>query len=135
VALTLMARAPHPAPASHVTTKLVDVVKIDVATAAGIVADLRTRHVIDDNAGDLSLTPAGSTLFDQLSDEITRLTDEMWAGLSADDLAVAYRVHTTITARANALLGRLHPIPSPGASDDESASVSDISGVSEFKGD
>jgi hypothetical protein len=48
----------------------------------------------------------GASLYQRLSDEVSRVTQQLWANLDSDDLAAANRVHLTITQRANELLAK-----------------------------
>lgn len=53
---------------------------------------------------DITLTPAGSARFEQVEAGIAQITERLYGGLPAEDLATAHRVLTTVTERANAAL-------------------------------
>lgn len=84
----------------------VSVLKIDDTAAITLIADLRARHILDGAGDPIAITPDGTALFQRLDAEIGELTRHVWAGHAVDDLAAAYRVHSTITDRANELLAR-----------------------------
>jgi len=52
----------------------------------------------------LALTPAGASRFDQVKAAIAQITQRLYGGLPAEELTVAHRILTTVTARANAEL-------------------------------
>jgi hypothetical protein len=54
----------------------------------------------------VSTTPEGAKLFQQVSDEVGKMTACMWDGLDSSDLATAALVLTTITEGANRLSSR-----------------------------
>ena len=68
---------------------------LDAAERAGL---LRTE------AGVTSLTDAGRDRFAQITAATTEVTDRLYADLPAEDLAVAGRMLTILTERANAEL-------------------------------
>jgi hypothetical protein len=75
--------------------------RIDPAGAAAIVAGLTDAGLLT-AAG--SLTPAGRARHDEISAGIAGITERLYGGLPAADLATAGRVLTTITDRARAEL-------------------------------
>ena len=95
----------HDELASRVTHGL----KIDEATVDAAVTDLvehgLLRRTPSAAAGpDITLTPSGTARFHQLRDGIAQITERLYGGLPADDLAVAHRVLAAVTERANAAL-------------------------------
>jgi DNA-binding MarR family transcriptional regulator len=106
VVLSVVARNPSSISAAKPATRLVESLKIDAAAAVALIDDLRGRHILDESGDPIALTADGTALFQRLDAEIGELTRTLWAGLDADDLAAAYRVHSTITDRANQLLAR-----------------------------
>jgi DNA-binding MarR family transcriptional regulator len=80
--------------------------KIDGSTALGALDDIvssgfAAREV---GVGRVEFTPAGAALHDRVQTGIGRITERLYRDLPADDLAIAGRVLTLITARANAEL-------------------------------
>ena len=51
-------------------------------------------------------TGDGAALFDRVNSQTRQLSQQIYAGLPAEDLMVAHRVLATLTARANAALAR-----------------------------
>jgi len=58
--------------------------------------------------GSLTLTPAGDAKFREIRDGIAEISARLYGDIPAEDLAVAQRVLTTVTARANEELARVH---------------------------
>jgi DNA-binding MarR family transcriptional regulator len=104
VAMRLVSLMPPPVTAAGLTTQLRDSRKVDEAAATEVLADLEGRGFIQRFGDNISTTPEGARIFEDLSGEVGKLTAHMWAGLDSADLATAARVLTTITQRANALL-------------------------------
>ena len=52
------------------------------------------------------VTAQGQALHERLSTSLQVVTAQMYAGLDADDLAVAYEVLATLAERANSLLAK-----------------------------
>jgi DNA-binding MarR family transcriptional regulator len=52
----------------------------------------------------VALTPAGTARFEQIQGGIGQVTQRLYGGLPESDLAIAHRVLTTVTERANAEL-------------------------------
>jgi DNA-binding MarR family transcriptional regulator len=106
VVLSMVARSPSPMPAAELAPGLGGSLNIDRTAVVALIDDLGARRLLDSSADPIAVTADGSALFQRLDSEIGRLTQHIWAGLDTDDLAAAHRVHATITARANELLGR-----------------------------
>jgi DNA-binding MarR family transcriptional regulator len=52
----------------------------------------------------VALTEAGTARFDDVRGSIAQITERLYGGLPAEDLAVAHRLLVTVTERANAEL-------------------------------
>ncbi len=78
--------------------------RIPVPAAADALAALRDRGLLDPDG---ALTPAGRARHAEISAGLAGITARLYGDLPADDLAVAGRVLTLVTARAQAELG--HP--------------------------
>lgn len=105
VALKLVAESSSPISTPALASRLEGALKVDDATAARIIAALRAKGIFAAEREAVSLTPDGATLLKRLNEEIQRVTRQVWEGLSVEDLTVAQRVLSTITERANVLLG------------------------------
>jgi DNA-binding MarR family transcriptional regulator len=106
VVLSIVARTQSSISAATLATRISESLKIEAPTAVALIDDLRGRHILDESGDPVALTADGTALFQRLDAEIGELTRALWAGLNADDLAAAHRVHSTITDRANQLLAR-----------------------------
>jgi DNA-binding MarR family transcriptional regulator len=106
VVLTVVARSQPSISATELAARLSQTLKIDDADAIALIDDLRARHLLADSGDPIATTADGAALFQRLDAEIGDVTQHLWAGLDADNLAAAYRVLTTITDRANQLLAR-----------------------------
>jgi hypothetical protein len=84
--------------------QLQDGLKIDPAVAGGVIAGLATKGLFFATADHVTTTPGGSTLYERLDAEVRRISSQIWGGLDEGDLEAAYRIHTIVTERANALL-------------------------------
>jgi DNA-binding MarR family transcriptional regulator len=104
VALRLVSVMPPPLTAAGLTAQLSASKKVDGAKATAVLADLEGRGIVERIGDNVSTTPAGARLSDQLTLEVGQLTAHLWEGLDAAELTIAARVLTTITQRANALL-------------------------------
>jgi DNA-binding MarR family transcriptional regulator len=106
VTLTIVARSRSPIPATELITRLTGSLKIDRNAVTALVDDLRARHILEQSGDTVTITAQGTALHQRLNTRVEELTGQLWAGLDANDLASAHRVHTTITDRANQLLAR-----------------------------
>jgi len=85
--------------------RIVHGLKITEPEAREVLADVLDQGLAERSAAtQLSLTPAGTTRFQQLTAAITQITERLYGGLPADELAAAHRMLTAVTARANAEL-------------------------------
>jgi DNA-binding MarR family transcriptional regulator len=84
--------------------------KIDESTADEVIGDLRANGMFATSSNDVddtvTVTDEGASLYQRLSAQVQGVAAQMYAGLEVDDLAVAYRVLSTLTERANVLLAQ-----------------------------
>jgi hypothetical protein len=92
-------------PATQLVDRLVDGLKIDEATVREVLAALAVRDLID--PASLAPTPAGRSMHGTVSSTLGVVTTQLYGDVPEADLAVAGRVLTEVTARANALLPTL----------------------------
>jgi DNA-binding MarR family transcriptional regulator len=104
VALKAASEGQAPISRSELAKQLKGGLKINDATADEVIDDLQEHNIFDRAGDNLSPTPHGRSLYQRLNGEISQQSQQIYAGLDADDLAAAYRVLSTITERANALL-------------------------------
>ncbi|MET7686924.1 MarR family winged helix-turn-helix transcriptional regulator [Streptomyces sp. NPDC005483] len=108
VTLRLAAVAEGPVERDRIVGDLVGALKIDEKEAHSVVdelisAGLLTRH----ESSQVRITAAGRALFETTSAETAPLTARVYAGIPAEDLAVAGRVLSLITERADDELAAL----------------------------
>lgn len=84
--------------------RLSDALKLDEPTAVGVIEALNAHGLVEQTDDSLSPTPKGAALYQRLDHDTRQLGRHLYAGLEAADLAVAHRVLSTLTERANALL-------------------------------
>ena len=89
------------APRTAVVARMVGALKIDAATAESTIAELVAAGLVTATPGEVALTDAGRARHDAIRAPLGEVTARLYAGLSAEDLATAGRVLTTLTARAN----------------------------------
>lgn len=107
VALNQTAAAGGQLDAGALIARMVAGLKIDEPVAGRAVLDLTSVGLLEpgpDDAGPLSLTPAGHARFREISSEVREVTARLYGDIPTEDLAVAARVLTLITARADAEL-------------------------------
>jgi DNA-binding MarR family transcriptional regulator len=102
----LVTNSQAPIAASQLATQLRAGLKIDEPTADEVIGDLQARGLIVEHDAKLEPTAEGSALFARINAEVRQLTQRLYAGIEPGDLAAAYRVLSTLTERANALLAR-----------------------------
>ncbi|WP_395295515.1 hypothetical protein ACF9IK_19805 [Kitasatospora hibisci] len=93
----------------HLITRLTAGLKIDDAAAAAVIEQLLDAGLATASGGDgdpavLALTDAGRELHGRIQDGVKRIVAQIYGDLPAEDLAVAARVLTVVTERANAIL-------------------------------
>ncbi|MFJ4199990.1 MarR family transcriptional regulator [Streptomyces sviceus] len=108
VTLRLAAVAAGPVERDHVVEEVVGALKIDAAQAHSVVDELiSTGLLAPDASSRVRITDAGRELFETTSAETAPITARVYAGIPAEDLAVAGRVLNLITERADAELSAL----------------------------
>ena len=81
--------------------------KTDVPVVCGVIEELTAAMLLEEDPADASrmrLTDAGRQLYESTTTETAEISARLYAGIPAEDLAVAGRVLTLITERANAEL-------------------------------
>jgi DNA-binding MarR family transcriptional regulator len=80
---------------------------IERESARGLIDDLIGRGLVAPIGRDarITLTRAGRARFRSVRAGIDRITQRLYGGISADDLATTHRVLAAVTERANAALG------------------------------
>ena len=104
IAMSTVNNSPASISISRLGDQLESSLKVDRPTAMHVIDDLRAGGILESADGELSMTPDGSALYHRLTDQVQEMTQRLWSGLDADDLAAAYRVLSTITERANTML-------------------------------
>jgi DNA-binding MarR family transcriptional regulator len=107
VALKATAESPAPRTTEDLAAFLQDGLKIDEDVAGAALDALRASGHLAQDGHTVAVTPSGASLFGRLNEQFVVLSGQMYAGLGADELATAQRVLSTITERANALVGGL----------------------------
>ncbi|MGW0914437.1 MarR family winged helix-turn-helix transcriptional regulator [Streptomyces sp. NPDC002784] len=108
VALRLAAVADGPTERAHLVDGVVGSLKIDAADAHGVLDELLAAGLLaPDGPSRVRLTDAGRERFDTTSAETAPISARIYAGIPTEDLAVAGRVLTRITERADAELAAL----------------------------
>jgi DNA-binding MarR family transcriptional regulator len=116
VTLRLAAVAEGPVERDRIVADVVGALKIDAAEAhsvvdglvsAGLLAPHETPHELSHEPPQVRITDAGRELFETTSAETAPVTARVYADIPAEDLAVAGRVLSLITERADAELAAL----------------------------
>ncbi|MFI9766471.1 MarR family transcriptional regulator [Streptomyces sp. NPDC052415] len=108
VTLRLAALADGPAEREHLVDGVVGSLKIDAVDAEGVLDEVLAAGLLaPDGPSRVRITDAGRERFDTTSAETAPISARIYAGIPEDDLAVAGRVLTLITERANAELAAL----------------------------
>jgi DNA-binding MarR family transcriptional regulator len=92
----------------RLVARLTSTLKIDESSALRAIAETTDSGLLEALPGDeprLGLTDAGRSLQDRITKTTAEAAGRLYGGFSADELATASRVLTTVTARANAELG------------------------------
>ena len=87
--------------------RLAGALKIDLATAREVVAELAAAGLVESTSPDgsqLQLTDEGREVYGQIRVRVDETIGKLYADIPADDLATAGRVLTLVTARADAVL-------------------------------
>ncbi|MFJ9147649.1 MarR family winged helix-turn-helix transcriptional regulator [Streptomyces sp. NPDC102270] len=112
VTLRLAAVAEGPVERDRIAGDVVGALKIDAAEAHSVVdelvsAGLLAPHESPHESPQVRITDAGRELFETTSAETAPVTARVYADIPAEDLAVAGRVLSLITERADAELAAL----------------------------
>ncbi|MGA5360375.1 MarR family transcriptional regulator [Streptomyces purpurascens] len=106
--LRLAAVAEGPVGREQLVDGVTGALKIDAAEAHGVIDELiAARLLTPDEVPGVRITGAGRELYDRTSGETAPLTARIYDGIPAQDLAVAGRVLSLITERADAELATL----------------------------
>ncbi|MFM9702215.1 MULTISPECIES: MarR family transcriptional regulator [Streptomyces] len=87
--------------------RVVASLKIDPDEARAVIGELLAKGLLAADGESIRATDAGRTLHDTVTAETAPVTARIYAGISAEDRAVAGRVLTTITERAEAELAAM----------------------------
>jgi DNA-binding MarR family transcriptional regulator len=96
VAINLAATT-APAGPDELAAGLTTGLQLDPAAAAAVIRDLAAAGLLSPQA---ALTPAGRRRHQEISAGIAAITERLYGGLPADELATAGRVLATVTERA-----------------------------------
>ncbi len=103
VTLRLVAVADEPVEREQLVGGVVGALKIDAVDAHRVVDELITTGALAAQGPSLvRITDAGRELYERTSAETAPITARVYAGIPAEDLAVAGRVLSLITERADA---------------------------------
>ncbi|MGW3565325.1 MarR family transcriptional regulator [Streptomyces sp. NPDC000941] len=81
--------------------------KTDESVVRGVIEELTVAKLLEEDPAEVSrvrLTDAGRELYESTSAETAEISARLYAGIPAEDLAVAGRVLALVTERANAEL-------------------------------
>ncbi|MEV0211507.1 MarR family transcriptional regulator [Streptomyces sp. NPDC050788] len=102
VTLRLAAVAEGPVGRAAITDGIVGSLKIDTAEADSVVDELMAAGLLaSEGTSQVRITDAGRELYETTSAETAPISARIYAGIPKEDLAVAGRVLTLITERAN----------------------------------
>lgn len=103
VTLRVVAVADEPVEREHLVGGVVGALKIDAADAHSVLDELITAGALAAQGSSLvRITDAGRELYERTSAETAPITARVYAGIPEQDLAVAGRVLSLITERADA---------------------------------
>ena len=91
----------------HIVARITDGLKVDASAASEALDGVLATGLVTastDDASRVDLTPAGEDLVRRVRAAIDRITEVVYGGRPADDLATAHRVLVTVRERANAAL-------------------------------
>ncbi|MFI8529004.1 MarR family transcriptional regulator [Streptomyces aquilus] len=109
VSLRLAALADGPMEREHLVDGVVGSLKIDAAEASTVVDELIAAQLLaPQEPSRVRITDAGRELYDTTSAETAPISARVYADIPVEDLAVAGRVLTLITERANTELATLN---------------------------
>ncbi|MGW7197807.1 hypothetical protein [Streptomyces chryseus] len=107
VALNVAADSGAGVDRGHLVSRMTGSLKIDDATALATIGELTGAALVEAVPGDecrIRLTDAGRELHRSIRTEVGEITARLYDGFAPDELAVAGRLLTVLTARANAEL-------------------------------
>ncbi|MET8829504.1 MarR family transcriptional regulator [Streptomyces sp. NPDC004610] len=108
VTLRPVALADGPVERDDLIRQLTDALKVPAAEIGGTIDGLVEKGLLAvERGGALGITDAGRSLCETTGAETQPISARIYAGIPAEDLAVAGRVLTLITERANAELDSL----------------------------
>jgi hypothetical protein len=108
VTLRVVAVADGPVERDHVVDSVTGSLKIDAEEVRSVVDELIAAGLLaTQGPTGLRLTDAGRDLYDRTTTETAPVSARIYAGIPTEDLAVAGRVLTLITERADAELAAL----------------------------
>ncbi|MFD5568504.1 MarR family winged helix-turn-helix transcriptional regulator [Streptomyces cadmiisoli] len=109
VTLRLVAVAGAPVERAALVAEVVGALKTDASEARGVVDGLIAGGLVEAVDAEVRITGAGRELYETSAAETGEIADRIYAGIPAEDLAVAGRVLTLVTERADAELAALAP--------------------------
>lgn len=107
VALSVIAGSAAPADEDELAERVEGVLRVDDATARGVIADLHAREVVEltpDDRSHIRLTDAGRVLHGDIRAAIGPIVSGLLDEIPDDDLRTAGRVLKLITERADEVL-------------------------------
>jgi DNA-binding MarR family transcriptional regulator len=107
VALSVIAGSEAPADENELAVRVKGVLKVDEASARGMIADLRAREVVEptpDDRSHIRLTDAGRVLHRDIRAAIGPIVNGLFDEIQNDDLRTAGKVLKLITERADKVL-------------------------------
>ncbi|MGP4089715.1 MarR family winged helix-turn-helix transcriptional regulator [Streptomyces sp. KR55] len=107
VTLRLVAVAEAPVERDALVAQVVGSLKADPADVHGVVDELIDKGLLEPAATQLRITDAGRKLYETTAAETGEISARIYAGIPAEDLAVAGRVLVLVTERANAELAAM----------------------------
>ncbi|MFC9502882.1 MarR family transcriptional regulator [Streptomyces sp. NPDC057002] len=108
VTLRLAAVADGPVRREQLVDGVTGALKIDATEVHGVIDELTAARLLTpDEASGMRITDAGRELYDRTSGETAPITGRIYDGIPAEDLAVAGRVLSLITERADSELAAL----------------------------
>jgi len=114
VTLRLFAIADTAVERDTVGGQVIDALKIDPVRARGVIEELIAKELVASDVSETSrlrATDAGRALYTETGAETAPISARIYAGIPAEDLAIAGRVLAEITERANTELAALSEQP------------------------
>jgi DNA-binding MarR family transcriptional regulator len=110
VTLTVAVMSGGSVPATQFASRVAGALKVggdDARTRIDELANAQLIELRQTDEEEVSVTDAGRELHADIRGQVTEITQRLWGDLSADDLATAGRVLSTVLERANAELARI----------------------------